>query len=139
MDLDDFKAVNDARGHAEGNRALRAVAATLQLSIRESDIAARIGGDEFAVVLPHTDALGARTFFDRLHARLARAMQEEGWPVGFSIGVAVFPDTVPGYADALKSADRLMYRVKSGSRNSIMYEVFSGAERVPSDPVHLIS
>lgn len=128
IDLDDFKAVNDERGHAEGDRALKAVAATLQLSVRESDIAARMGGDEFALVLSHTDMTGARTFFDRLHARLLWAMREGDWPIGFGIGAAIFADSMPGYSDALKSADTLMYGVKSGSRNNVSYQVFAGAE-----------
>ena len=128
IDLDDFKAVNDEQGHAEGDRVLKVVAATLQLSARESDIAARLGGDEFALVLSHTDLAGARTFFDRLHARLLWAMREGSWPIGFSIGVAIFADSVPGYGDALESADTLMYGVKSGSRNDVSYQVFTGAE-----------
>jgi diguanylate cyclase (GGDEF)-like protein len=128
IDLDDFKSVNDKQGHAEGDRALKAVGATLSLSARESDIVARLGGDEFAMVLSHTDISGARTFFDRLHGRLLWAMREGSWPIGFSIGVAVLTDGVPNYSEALKSADTLMYRVKNGSRNNVIYEVFPGAE-----------
>lgn len=126
VDLDQFKSVNDGQGHAEGDRVLKAVAATLQLSARESDIAARLGGDEFAVVLSHTDATGARTFFDRLHGRLVWTMREGGWPVGCSIGVAIFRDGVPSYSDAVKSADALMYRAKHGRSNGVVYEVLSG-------------
>jgi len=129
IDLDDFKSVNDKQGHAEGDRALKVVAATLQQSARESDIAARLGGDEFAVVLSNTDSKGARTFFDRLHGRLIRAMREAGWPIGFSIGVAIFGDDAASFDDAIKSADELMYRAKSGGGNNVMYELFSGAER----------
>lgn len=128
VDLDQFKSVNDGQGHAEGDRVLKAVAATLQLSTRESDIAARLGGDEFALVLSHTDATGARTFFDRLHGRLVWAMREGGWPVGCSIGVAIFRDGVPSYSDAVKSADALMYRAKHGRGSGVVYEVFSGLE-----------
>jgi diguanylate cyclase (GGDEF)-like protein len=128
IDLDDFKSVNDRQGHAEGDRVLKVVAATLQLSARESDIAARLGGDEFAVVLSHTDIAGAETFFNRLHERFLWAMKEGGWPIGFSVGVAIFADGAPSYSDALKSADTLMYRVKSGSRNNVIYEVFSGID-----------
>jgi diguanylate cyclase (GGDEF)-like protein len=130
LDLDAFKSVNDKQGHAEGDRALKVVAATLQLSARESDIAARLGGDEFAVVLSNTDGAGARTFFDRVHGRLNWAMREGGWPIGFSIGVAIFNGGVPSYSDALKSADALMYRVKRGTRNNVIYEVFSDLDAV---------
>lgn len=128
IDLDNFKSVNDEQGHAEGDRALKVVGATLSLSARETDIVARLGGDEFAVVLSHTDISGVRTFFDRLHARLLWAMKEGGWPIGFSVGVAIFVDGASGYSEALKSADALMYRVKRGSRNNVIYEVFSGVE-----------
>ena len=128
IDLDDFKSVNDKQGHAEGDRVLKVVAATLSLSARESDIVARLGGDEFAVVLSHTDVTGARTFFDRLHGRLLWAMREGSWAIGFSVGVAIFPNGAHSYSEALKSADTLMYRVKNGSRNNVIYEVFSGVE-----------
>lgn len=135
IDLDNFKSVNDELGHAEGDRALKTVGATLQLSIRESDVAARLGGDEFALVLSHTDTAGARTFFDRLHGRLQWAMREGNWPIGFSIGVAIFAGDVPSYGDAVKSADTLMYRVKSGGGNNVIYEVFPAGKGAPTDTI----
>ena len=124
IDLDGFKSLNDGRGHAEGDRALRRVGAELGRHVRASDIAARLGGDEFAVLLPHADRRGAEVFFGRLHARLLEAMEEEGWAIGFSVGVAVFDDPGIGVGEMLKRADALMYSVKKAGKNSVSYRVF---------------
>ncbi len=125
IDLDNFKTVNDTKGHAEGDRVLQVIGGMLSHSARGSDIVGRLGGDEFGVLLPDTDLAGARAYFDKLHERLLRAMREGGWPVGFSIGVAVFPGLPPDENEALRIADMLMYRGKRGGKNRVIYEVFS--------------
>ncbi len=70
VDLDDFKKVNDTRGHAEGDRALKAVASALMNSVRRTDIVGRLGGDEFAVLLPETAESGAREVIEKIRANL---------------------------------------------------------------------
>lgn len=122
IDIDDFKALNDMSGHQEGDRALKAVAKALTRCVRTTDIVSRLGGDEFAILLPETDHAGARILFDTIREELAREGAAGGWPIGFSIGVAVFSSIPPTIDEALKIADQLMYRVKKAGKNNMIYE-----------------
>jgi diguanylate cyclase (GGDEF)-like protein/putative nucleotidyltransferase with HDIG domain len=101
FDLDGFKAVNDVSGHAEGDRVLRRTAEVLSESSRSSDIAFRIGGDEFALLLPETTAADAHAVAERAAARL-----------GSSFGVAVWPDDGPSKEGLLARADENLYGMK---------------------------
>lgn len=108
LDVDRFKAINDTLGHREGDRVLRAVAALLTETARRSDLAGRMGGDEFAVALIESDEAGARAFVERLEAKIAAL------PEGFSVsaGWALYPDEAQD-ADALfRLADSRSYEVK---------------------------
>ena len=120
IDLDGFKRVNDVRGHAAGDRVLQDVAATLTAHTRATDVVGRLGGDEFAVFMPETGFAGARTAFAKIQQELRLMAAAEGHPVGFSIGVAVFPSAPPSVADAIKVADALMYRVKTSGKNHLI-------------------
>jgi diguanylate cyclase (GGDEF)-like protein len=125
IDLDNFKKVNDTMGHSEGDRVLKSVGDVLKASIRASDLAGRLGGDEFVVFLPETDHEGAELVFKKIHDRLAQVMKENKWPVGFSIGIAIF-NNIPGRVDdALQFADNLMYNVKNSGKNNILYEEYT--------------
>ncbi|MGH7200840.1 MAG: GGDEF domain-containing protein, partial [Planctomycetaceae bacterium] len=109
IDCDHFKAANDRFGHVVGDRLLQTVAETLAAHLRNYDAAARVGGDEFAVVLPGTTSEAGQHVARRLHDGLNAVMREHEWPVTFSIGVATFstpPDTA---LEAIAQADRLMY------------------------------
>ena len=128
IDLDGFKTVNDTRGHAEGDRVLKAVGSVLPLVAREGDVCARLGGDEFGVVLANTDIAGAEVFFERLHDRLLRVMKDGGWAVGFSIGVAVFKERFPTLEEAMNWADSLMYEVKRTGGNNVVCRKYTAAE-----------
>jgi diguanylate cyclase (GGDEF)-like protein len=121
VDLDGFKAVNDVRGHAEGDQLLRAVGRTLRDSVREVDTAARVGGDEFALVLPDTDRRGAEQVIAKLSAGLQDALK--AWPVTCSIGVTTFMDPTISPESAVAAADTLMYEVKRGGKNAVAYRV----------------
>lgn len=123
IDLDGFKTINDTLGHHHGDEVLKAVGAALEGSSRESDIAARIGGDEFAVLLPNTNLAGASVFFEKLHLQILGDIKQNGWSnVGVSIGAIVFEHGPPSLSDALKFADALMYRAKQSSGTSVVVE-----------------
>ncbi len=125
-DIDEFKLVNDRSGHAAGDALLVAVAQTLRGATRAVDTVARLGGDEFGILLPETDAATAEAILTRLRDRLLAAAQEGGWPVGFSIGAAVFLVPPRDVDELTARADELMYTVKRGPKGSIRIGVFEG-------------
>ena len=118
VDLDDFKRVNDAHGHAAGDRMLRAVARVLGRHVRESDIVARLGGDEFALLLWHCGEADATTKALALEAAIGTAIATHhgaALTVGASVGVAaLLPLDRP--ADAINRADHAMYARKAARR-----------------------
>lgn len=131
VDLDDFKKVNDTQGHAEGDRALRAVARTLRNSSRRTDIVARLGGDEFAILLPETDLSGARNVMQEIKQQLDNLASTGGPGITCSVGAVVFPERAPAAAEAVKASDGLMYEVKRQGKNAILFGVYdAGLGRV---------
>ncbi|GAO35576.1 hypothetical protein SCT_0967 [Sulfuricella sp. T08] len=124
FDLDNFKSVNDTKGHDEGDRLLKTVAEILHSRLRTTDICGRLGGDEFAVLLPETGEKAAAIFAAELRASLIEAMEKHGWPVTFSIGVATFHTTPDNLDQLIERADALMYLVKQGGKNAIRQEVY---------------
>jgi diguanylate cyclase (GGDEF)-like protein len=114
MDIDGLKRINDSHGHQAGDRVLMQVAMSLRRAIRSVDTAARIGGDEFCVLLPEQDLKSAA----KLAARLATAVEEEVAtpdepPVTLSIGVAATPEHGDEAEALIDTADRAMYRAKA--------------------------
>jgi len=123
LDVDDFKAVNDAGGHNEGDRLLRRIAHTIRTNIRSMDAIARLGGDEFAILLPETGPAAAGVALRKIQHRLLEMTRSEAQPVGFSIGAIVCVGP-PESADRLIGfADHLMYEVKRGGKNGLRIEV----------------
>lgn len=125
MDIDDFKAINDRYGHSVGDVLLRTIGETIKSTVRDIDTVSRIGGDEFAVMMPETDSESAYAVVGRIQESLLRAVSTNLLPVTFSIGVATWarpPNTVD---EMLKHADTLMYSVKSRGKNQIKHEVFT--------------
>lgn len=129
LDLDGFKGINDSLGHHGGDIVLKAVATAIAERLRASDFVGRMGGDEFAILLPETDLTGAQTFFNNTREALRSLADRNGWSIGFSFGVAVFHPPPASLADAISCADRLMYEVKSTGKNGILFEEYSGAFR----------
>lgn len=123
LDVDDFKAVNDALGHRGGDELLRAVARSLIDGVRRTDLVARLGGDEFALLLPETDFDTARTVIARLRARLEQLPRDGSGPVSLSIGVATFATAPATLDDAIRVVDELMYRVKRKGKGGVSHEV----------------
>lgn len=134
IDLDNFKSVNDTLGHNEGDHVLITIASILLTSVRGADLVGRLGGDEFAVLLPETTYSGAVTVFENLREALLKEAKKHGWPIGFSIGVAVFRTAPSSVDEAIKLADALMYRVKNGGKNSILFEEFGPLEEKGHQP-----
>lgn len=121
VDIDDFKRINDTHGHPVGDVVLKQLGALLKRELRTMDSLARIGGEEFVVVLPETGGTGARLFVDRVLRRVANHDFGEGAPgvrVTASAGIATFPDDRAVDAEALlKLADENLYRAKHAGRN----------------------
>jgi diguanylate cyclase (GGDEF)-like protein len=118
IDLDDFKRINDRYGHGEGDRVLQAVAKAIRQTTRECDITARIGGDEFVVVLPEMTFEAAEHYIARLQQSLQTNVETLGHVVTFSIGAATFLSLPALVDDILKTADDLMYVVKRRAKNA---------------------
>lgn len=125
IDLDNFKMINDQYGHAAGNRALRDVANVLRDSLRKNDFVARIGGDEFAAVLPETGKDTAPVVSRRILSRLEEGMVEDNWRITFSIGVVTAEQAAGISAESLlQQADELMYQVKKDGKNNLRFAVY---------------
>jgi diguanylate cyclase (GGDEF)-like protein/PAS domain S-box-containing protein len=119
IDLADFKRVNDRGGHAVGDRVLRELAVRMQRAVRQNDLVARVGGDEFVVLLPDCRGVqAARDVADSLRTRLAAPyrMPEGLFQLGVSIGVATFPADGADAEALLAHADRTMYGAKRDVR-----------------------
>lgn len=118
-DLDNFKRVNDSRGHAAGDALLQSVAQLLQSRLRKTDLAARIGGDEFAILLRETDAQGADHVVRELHTAAQERLRDVAAEVGVSIGLACFAQPPESSDQAIRVSDALMYEVKSQSKRAV--------------------
>lgn len=126
IDLDFFKRVNDHHGHGEGDRVLRAVAATLVATCRQNDVASRYGGEEFAIALPDTDDDGSRIVGENFR-RAIEAIAGVKAPVTASIGIATFAPADGFTASAklceelIARADRALYLAKHEGRNCVRH------------------
>ena len=115
LDVDGLKAINDTRGHAEGDRALRLIARALRAACRESDIIGRLSGDEFAIVLAEAHELDSLE--GRVRGRVAEAAKQADYPLSVSIGVAqCAPDEPCTLAGLFERADQAMYAEKAAKR-----------------------
>jgi diguanylate cyclase (GGDEF)-like protein len=130
VDLDNFKSVNDRFGHQTGDDLLAVVADTLRDHVRKVDVVARLGGDEFAILLPETGQKSAEAVVQKTREQLLRGMQDRGWPVTFSIGVATFLDCPESVDEMIEKADALMYIVKNNGKNTVKHMVLGGAVAV---------
>ncbi|HSM91758.1 MAG TPA: GGDEF domain-containing protein [Anaeromyxobacteraceae bacterium] len=127
VDVDRFKAINDAHGHLAGDEVLRMVARTLRATVRQEDLVARFGGEEFVVVAPETGLDGARQLGERVRHAVERSRcvwQDRELSVTVSVGATVSAppaELVPGEAATalLDAADRALYRAKQDGRNRV--------------------
>ena len=122
LDLDHFKRVNDSLGHAAGDAVLRSFAALLRKELRKADSAGRIGGEEFAVLMPETDRAAAGIFAERLRSIVEQSAHDHAGqliPVTVSIGVTVIDVSDSSVDEPLARADEAMYKAKRRGRNCI--------------------
>src|SRR5256885_430472 len=119
LDLHRFKEVNDKHGHPRGDDVLRAAAATLKKALRTSDSAFRIGGDEFALLLPQTDSPQALALCRRVETVFAEMLQplQLAVTVGMDHGVAIFPQDAEQADQLIRIADERLYRLKQANRS----------------------
>ncbi len=124
VDLNRFKEINDSFGHATGDQLIKALAARLAGSLRDSDVLGRLGGDEFGVILSNSDLEGATTVALRLSACLDHPFQlnHVSPTIGASIGIAVAPNDAQTSEDLVRCADVAMYRAKTENRRVASYE-----------------
>lgn len=131
VDLDNFKAINDKHGHQQGDALLRRVAQTFADNVRRTDVVARIGGDEFALLFPETGYEPADVVIRKLQALLADMVQEEQLSVTFSIGAATFHQPPSSVEDLLAKADDFLYAAKREGKNRTIHQTV-GESQVPS-------
>jgi diguanylate cyclase (GGDEF)-like protein len=122
VDIDHFKKVNDTHGHPAGDAVLRGVAAIAASQARETDMVARYGGEELALVLPETDSAGARAIAERLRSAVAsadHATDKGHLRVTISLGIATWPGDGAAAEELIEAADKALYRAKQAGRNRV--------------------
>ena len=124
LDIDHFKKYNDGNGHQNGDEILKGVSKMMLATGRTTDIVARLGGEEFCIILPNTDKMGAAIRAEKLR----RAVQNHKWPYGekqpmgflsISLGVSEYPSLARDAESLIKSADDALYQVKESTRNKV--------------------
>ncbi|HEU5261203.1 MAG TPA: GGDEF domain-containing protein [Gemmatimonadales bacterium] len=119
LDLDDFKTVNDAHGHATGDAVLRLVADAMRSAVRQADAVGRLGGDEFAVLMPETEGMVAHAAATRLASGIRTVFR--GTPsVTASIGVVSVTGTEAGTDELIRKADQAMYEAKRAGKDRVV-------------------
>lgn len=119
VDVDDFKAVSDRWGHQEGDRILKAIVSTTQGAVRSIDLVARIGGDEFVVLMPETSARAAKPFAQRLMSALGAVTTPDGAAVTCSLGLVTYRRLPDSVEELLSGGDAAMYDAKTAGKNSL--------------------
>jgi diguanylate cyclase (GGDEF)-like protein len=126
LDVDHFKSANDRLGHHAGDKVLEEVAAAMGQAVRGTDLFARVGGDEFVLLLPETDAREAMTVVQRVRAAAASAARAAGYPAALSAGIATFRFPPESVDAMLAAADNLLYKAKAAGRDRVVGAVVPG-------------
>jgi len=137
IDLDNFKNINDTYGHMEGDRQLRAVAEALAAPLHPADILARIGGDEFALLLPNTDTQSVRTLLEKSREQLSGIDLEKA-KITCSYGAMIFLHPPSSSDEAMRLADHLMYLAKRNGKNAVHFCVYDGSEEENKPVEHTV-
>lgn len=125
LDVDGFKAVNDTKGHTEGDVLLKLIAGEISSHLRGEDSVCRIGGDEFAVLLCDLDPDHTIQFIDRMKKLLDWQVRSKRYNVSFSLGAICYNGTKPAACeDLIHAADKLMYQVKNSTKDGVKIEIY---------------
>lgn len=125
LDIDDFKRINDQHGHEAGDAVLKSFAATVAAALRDVDIFARLGGEEFAILLPDTDSVAARAVAERIRRQVSLVVEnrQQGQALSFTVSIGVAALIPGGEADSidamLRRADAALYQAKNAGRNRV--------------------
>jgi diguanylate cyclase (GGDEF)-like protein len=123
FDIDFFKKVNDNHGHLAGDEVIKHTATTAKSSLRQSDSIGRYGGEEFGIILPETDAEGARTICERIRESIEQSVvQTSVAPISYtvSIGISQLNNNAENHMTWMQQADEALYAAKKGGRNQVV-------------------
>jgi diguanylate cyclase (GGDEF)-like protein len=123
VDIDNFKRINDTYGHSFGDRVLRELSQLLLANIRESDLLARFGGEELAMILPNTKRLAAFDLLERLRQQVASRVfyaADDKVSITLSIGVTQFDTQRHSAVELIKEADMALYEAKNNGKNQVV-------------------
>ncbi len=123
FDMDNFKQINDTLGHAEGDEVLVLVGNTLKTNLRKNDLSARIGGDEFVLMLPDLSMAQAEARIPEIFEKLNHVMRESNRDVTFSAGAVTYVRAPQSIKDAIRDADGLMYKAKKKGKNNFILKL----------------
>lgn len=124
IDLDNFKTLNDEKGHSAGDGQLRLIAQTITQVIRKTDLFARLGGDEFGLFLPNVDQVNAKIAIEKVSKAVVHELRLLNSPITLSIGVVTFHTPPDNVDKILNKADALMYQAKqAGKQHAVYFEV----------------